>query len=691
MNKIKVFFQLGLFYLIVSLLLRLCFIAMPITTASFGLWESVQILAIGAINDGLIFILLSAVLMLYLLFISQEKFKKPYNYFILGGYALLILYLTLSNNTVKQYGGVVLDIVLAFLGLKLLCFALLNFLPKQRVAIHKSLYFITLLLYSTLLIFNAISEFFFWNEFGVRYNFTAVDYLIYTTEVINNILESYPMLPITAGILALASVVTYLIFKNTHQHLQAHTGVRNKLKYLGIYVLMCGTALLLLPLMAQESNHKNKFYNELKANGVQKFYTALQQKTLDFKTFYQSLPDQEAQQILLNSLGSKTLLRHIDGQGEELQKNVMLISIESLSAEFLSHHGNIQKITPFLDSLADQSLMFTQLYATGNRTVRGLEALSLCLPPTAGESVVKRQDNKNKFSIGSIFKQKNYQVSYLYGGFSYFDNMKDFFEGNAYKIVDRDQFAENEITFANVWGVCDEDMARKNIAYTNQLHQKGQKFFSHWMTVSNHRPFTYPAGKIDIPHDAKSREGGVKYTDYALKQFFKMAQKQPWFKETVFVIVSDHCASSAGKTDLPLHNYRIPAMVYSPGFVQPQKCHKLMSQIDLMPTVLGLLNFDYDTKILGQNVLSDTYQERAYVATYQDLGLIKNNVLSLISPTKKVKQYQLKLKKDHLSPEFSLFYDQTPMATINQEILKQNIAAYQATSEWLKNKQLDRK
>ena len=368
----------------------------------------------------------------------------------------------------------------------------------------------------------------------------------------------------------------------------------------------------------------------------------------------------------------------------------MLISIESLSSEFLSHHGNTQKITPFLDSLADQSLMFTQLYATGNRTVRGLEALSLCLPPTPGESVVKREDNKNKWSVGSIFKQKNYQVSYLYGGFSYFDNMKDFFGGNAYQILDRDNFTENEITFANVWGVCDEDMARKNIAYSNQIHQKGQKFFNHWMTVSNHRPFTYPAGKIDIPNDAKSREGGVKYTDYALKKFFKMAQKQPWFKETVFVIVSDHCASSAGKTDLPLHNYRIPAMIYSPGFIQPEKCHKLMSQIDVMPTLFGLLNFDYQSKLLGQDVLKDTYQERAYIATYQDLGLVKNNVLSLISPTKKVKQYQLKLKKDHLAEEFSLFYDQTPMPKINQDILNQNIAAYQSTCEWLKTKKLDR-
>jgi phosphoglycerol transferase MdoB-like AlkP superfamily enzyme len=100
----------------------------------------------------------------------------------------------------------------------------------------------------------------------------------------------------------------------------------------------------------------------------------------------------------------------------------------------------------------------------------------------------------------------------------------------------------------------------------------------------------------------------VKYTDFAMKKFFEMAEKQPWFSNnTVFVILADHCASSAGKTELPVDKYRIPAMIYSPGFVQPQHYTNLMSQIDIMPTVFGLLNFSYESKFYGQDVLKADY------------------------------------------------------------------------------------
>jgi phosphoglycerol transferase MdoB-like AlkP superfamily enzyme len=334
--------------------------------------------------------------------------------------------------------------------------------------------------------------------------------------------------------------------------------------------------------------------------------------------------------------------------------------------------------------------MFTNLYATGNRTVRGLEALTLCIPPTAGESVIKRNDNKNKFSTGSVFKSKGYQVQFLYGGYSYFDNMKDFFMGNGYDIVDRDNFKPNEVSFANVWGVCDEDMAKKAIQVMNAEYKTGKPFFNHWMTVSNHRPFTYPEGKIDIPGNAKSREGGVKYTDYSLRKFFEMAKKQPWYSNTVFVIVADHCASSAGKTELPLDKYRIPAMVFSEGFIAPQQFTPLMSQIDVMPTVLGLLNFNFTTKFLGQDVFSKEFQPKAYIATYQDLGYIADNTLTVLSPTKKVKQFNLSLQKSDLPAAFQYIYNENLTTTPQEKIVQQAIAAYQSTSYWLTNKKINK-
>ena len=147
-----------------------------------------------------------------------------------------------------------------------------------------------------------------------------------------------------------------------------------------------------------------------------------------------------------------------------------------------------------------------------------LEAITLCFLPTPGESVIKRKDNKNKFPTGMLFKQKGYTVKFMYGGDSFFDNMGDFFSGNGYEIVDRKTFEPNEITFANIWDVCDEDMYNKAITEMNKGAAANKPFFNHIMTVSNHRPFTYPNGKIDIPGDVKSLDGGVKCIDYYFSQ-----------------------------------------------------------------------------------------------------------------------------------------------------------------------------
>lgn len=692
LQKIKPFLYLGVFYLIISLIVRIIFFFHPITTASFGFFEIIKILLIGIVNDSFVFVLTCPFLALYFLFLSDSKYQKPYGHIILGALVLLFLYILLiPNNIFKQYGGSIAEIALAFIGLKIIFFGLMLFLPEKRIKIRNTLYFITVFLYVLLIVFNAVSEYFFYNEFGLRYNFIAVDYLIYTNEVIGNIMESYPVVPLFLGIFAIAILITLFIYRKTKNELQELPNLKQKLILLGSFVALVGISLLGLN-FTTKIKPADVFEEEIQANGLPKFYWAFTHNELDYFQFYPEINEKQAEKNFLSQFSEPKLQRSITSDQPELKKNVVLISIESLSADFLQHYGNKQNLTPFLDSLADQSLMFTNLYATGNRTVRGLEALTLCIPPTAGESIIKRENNKNKFTTGSIFKSKGYDVKFLYGGYSYFDNMQDFFAGNGYGIVDRNNFKPEEITFANVWGVSDEDMAKKAIQTMNAEAKSGKPFFNHWMTVSNHRPFTYPEGRVDIPGNAKSREGGVKYTDYSLRKFFEMAKKQDWYKNTVFIIIADHCASSAGDTELPMDKYRIPAMIFSEGFIKPQKFTKTMSQIDVMPTLFGLLNFNYQSKFLGQDIFKKEFQPKAYVATYEDLGFIKDNYLTIISPVRKVKQYVLTQQKNMLAPDFNIYFDETNVPTPNQnkKLVEETISAYQSTSYWLKKNQLNR-
>ena len=683
-----VYTNIAIFYLIVSFLTRLVLLFHPITQSKFSILEISKIFGLGLISDLFIFIIFGAILWLYLIFLSNSKFKKPYGYIILGVFVSILLYILSGKSILSEYGGVVPEIGIAFVSLKTIFFAALLFTEKYRKHIRFALFSLTIFLFVLLIIQNAVSEFFFWNEFGVRYNFIAVDYLVYTNAVIGNIMESYPVVPLFASVGILSFVATYIIIKKSKSYLENLPNFSNKLKIIGVQILLLGSAFLILPSITSQQNSSNVFANELQSNGLQKFYKAFTNSELDYFEFYETLPEEELVQFdTIFNMNYKNNTNYITSEGKEIKKNVVLITVESLSAEFMKHYGNTNTITPFLDQLAKESMFFTNLYATGNRTVRGLEAVTLCLPPTPGESVVKRIDNKNKFTTASIFNSKGYTSKFLYGGDAYFDNMQDFFGGNGYDIVDKSSLKPNEISFSNIWGVCDEDMAKKAIQVMNEEAKTGKPFFNHWMTVSNHRPFTYPEGKISISGTAKSREGGVMYTDYALKQFFEMAKKQAWFKNTVFVVVADHCASSSGKTELPMDKYRIPAFIYAPGFIQPQKVDKLVSQIDLMPTVLGILNFKYQSKFFGKDVLNTNYIPRAFIATYQDLGYIKENVLTIISPQKKVKQFDLiQQKNETLGTAYSIFYEEKPKTKIAVKLKKETITVYQTASFILKNK-----
>jgi len=685
---LRPFFYLGIFYVVSSLILRVVLFSHPITTSSFGIFELLRILFIGVLNDFAYFFPICSIFVLYTLFLSEAKYKKPWGKVILVLLILTILYLILSNNIFKQYGGVVLDIVLIFLGIKTILFAIMLFFPSKRLKIREILYFSTILIYVSIIILNSVSEYFFWNEFGVRYNFIAVDYLIYTNEVIGNIMESYPIFPLFSVIFVISVIISWFIYKKTKNTLIKLPSLTQKTGLLISYLIITAICLNIFPI--QSVKNQDSFAEELQSNGIYKFYYAFTHSELDYFKFYPTIDEKLADSLYLSRF-SDINKQILNKNSEENYKNVVLISVESLSAEYMAHYGDTNKITPFLDSLADKSLFFTNLYATGNRTVRGLEALTLSIPPTAGESIVKRKNNKNKFTVGNIFKSRNYDVKYLYGGFCYFDNMQDFFAGNEYGIVDRSDFSPKDITFANVWGVSDEDMSRKIVEVINENVKSDKNIFYHWMTVSNHRPFTYPDGRVDIPSSAKSRKGGVKYTDYSIKLFFELAKKQDWYKDTVFVIVADHCASSAGKTELPMDGYRIPAIIFAPdGSIKPQKFTKLMSQIDLMPTLLGLLNFKYESKFLGQNVLSENYIPRAYIATYQDLGYVKDDHLTIISPNRKIKQYYLQQKESDISSDFNIYYDEILVEKPLQNLVEETISTYQSVARLISENKLDK-
>lgn len=535
-----------------------------------------------------------------------------------------------------------------------------------------------------LMLFNVVAEYTFFDEFATRFNFIAVDYLIYTNEVIRNIRESYPVNWILGALLLLNIGVFIPVQKQLSRSFIYTSKITDRLKI--------GAVLLLLPVisffavdLSLTQISPNNYADELAGNGIYCLFSAFRNNELDFNKFYVNKDDTavlarlkllvQEKNSRFTDMAGPSVSRTIYPAGTEKRLNLVLVIEESLSADFMKAFGNDKGITPHLDALSKEALFFTHLYATGTRTVRGLEALTLSMPPLPGTSIVKRPKNENFVSWGSVMKEKGYDNKFIYAGHGYFDNMNYFYVHNGFTTIDRTNFSKSEITFTNAWGVCDEDLFMKVLKEGDLSYADKKPFFSVVMTTSNHRPFTYPDGKIDIPSKS-GRSGGVKYADYAVGRFIADAKKKPWFKNTIFIIVADHCAGSAAKLALPIKNYEIPLLIYAPELIKPQVVDRMMSQIDVAPTVLGLLNISYTSAFIGKDILTpDAWTERAFISTYQKLGYIQDDKLLVLGPKKEADYFSF-VRKDGT----------TTVLKPQEDILMNGLGYIQSTNYLYKNR-----
>ena len=534
-------------------------------------------------------------------------------------------------------------------------------------------------LFSVFCLIAAVGEHLFWTEFGTRFNFIAVDYLVYTREVVQNIWQSYPIAKLFGALLAFAAAAIFLarhrLFPQTDGAL---LGAR----------LLPALAALLAPVVAISAtptslalSRSNAYANELSLNGIWALAHAFFNNEIDYRRFYKTLPQETVgkriatllaeKDTLLASPGRDPLTRLIRRDGRMLRKNVMLISMESMGADYMAHFGNRQNITPNLDRLADEGLLFTKLLATGTRTVRGLEALTLSVPPTPGQSILRRPHNAELFTIGDVFRDRGYDTRFLYGGYGYFDNMNAFYAGNGFEVIDRTSLSADEIHFENVWGVADEDLFQRVLKEADRSFAAGRPFFQLVMTTSNHRPFTYPNGVIDI-FSKTGRLGGVKYADHAIGRFVEAARAKPWFGDTLFVFVADHTAGTGGKIELDPTRYHIPLIFYAPSFIAPSTHDGLASQIDVAPILLGLLNTSYVSRFYGRDVLNDKdAQPRAFISTYEKVALVRGDTTLMLAPRQTVAAYA-GLSRDK-------------RANVDAELEADAIAYFQAASGWARN------
>lgn len=498
-------------------------------------------------------------------------------------------------------------------------------------------------------LFEDVAEAFFWNEFEASFNFIAVDYLIYTKEVIGNIYESYPIIPILLGVLAVSGLAAwgfrrFLIPKSA----EAPGGWKRGCVVVAL--LACVTGGYWMVDIKDADSVGNRYNSEMAKDGLYSLFSAFIKNELDYRSYYLTLPDQDASEFLAGEFSaddtsvpdaaSGSAARRVRPVAEAIRPNVVVVIMESMGAEFLNEcRQDGADLTPCLSRLSREGVFFPNTYATGTRSVRGLEAVSTSLPPLPGMSIVRREGNERLRTIGSIFREKGYDLKWIYGGYGYFDNMNYFFGNNGFQVMDRNSMEDSEVTHSTIWGVCDEDLFRRAVREADESYGSGKPFLQVVFTTSNHRPYTYPEGRIDIPSHT-GRLGAVKYADYSVGALVEEAKGRPWFDNTLFVFVADHGAGSAGKKSLNPETHRIFSIFYAPALLKPERRETPISQIDVLPTLLGLLKWPYDAAFYGKDALKPSYQSRYFVSNYQYIGYLKGDDMVVLKPQRGTEFYR---------------------------------------------------
>lgn len=498
-------------------------------------------------------------------------------------------------------------------------------------------------------------------EYDTRPNRLYFEYLVHPKEVAAMLWHGYAAALLAAGVvLALATWAGMRLFRagRTDRRLPLWQRPALMLVMLATLVLAIRGTLEHRPINASTvAFSSDAMVNALPLNSLYSVTHALYRlkDERSASALYEHLPDE-------HMIGAVRDAAHIEGpvldpaiptlhaQKATVQRdrplNLVIIVEESLGAQYVGSLGG-KGLTPELDALASQAWTFRQAYATGTRSVRGLEALITGFPPTPSEAVLKLSGAQTGFfTLAELLGRHGYHSRFVYGGEAHFDNMRGFFLGNGFdEVVDRAAFVDP--VFVGSWGASDEDM----FAQLDKLLSKGsdRPTFTVAFSVSNHSPWEYPEGRIQPEGDPASVENTVRYADWALGRFFRKARQSAYWNDTVFLVVADHDSRVGGAALVPVRNFHIPALIMGKE-IQPRQDERVVSQIDLAPTLLSLLGLDTQHPMIGHDLTLPQAGGRAMMQYGDNYGYLKSDRLLVLEPGKPATQYAYRAP-EALTPE----------------------------------------
>ena len=580
---------------------------------------------------------------------TRYRFVLLFTFLFLGISLATRLILLTAHHALNEEGvlaalaaGAAYDL-LAGLWLAAPLVVFLTVLPERWFRSRLQRVLLRLWAFSTIfaLLFTAAAEAFFFAEFDGRFNFVAVDYLMYPTEVVSNVWESYPTGTILAGLAALSAAVLILLERPARRAWERPAPPTRRAFAAGTYACaLTALTLAISPSLARVSH--DRALNEIASNGYYSFWMALLGCDAPYEGMYATRPPAaiaaRLDRLLAEpaavpaSLAPGSTRRHLRALGPERRMNVVVVLEESLGSEFIGAlTPRPRSLTPQIDALAEEGTLFTRAYSTGNRTIRAIEATTSSLPPLPGVSIVRRPASEGLFTLPALLRSRGYQTLWVYGGRALFDGMGRYLRNNGVdRIVEQKDYPDG--TFKTAWGVSDEAIFERALTEIDRMHATGRPFYTLILSVSNHRPFHFPETGIRSDPSLRARENAVRYADHAVGRFLRQARSHAFFQNTLFVVMGDHGARVYGAADIPLPSYEVPILFYAPGVIPAgQRIDTLTSSLDVPPTILGVLGVEYDSKFFGHDLFRiDPAAGRALMTHNNKIALLRGSRMAVL-------------------------------------------------------------
>lgn len=630
------------------------------------------------------------------------RYLKPIFSFFLIGLSIttisrILLFFVFKDRVVENqnYGqlfliGLRFDLILMSY-IAFLPAVLVSLLPDSVLKFFKKFFNFYFIFFLFLFLLMELSTLDFINQYDTRPNRLFLDYLIYPKEVVGTLLKSYlPSLIITTILLGIALFFAFKHGKKIFYPFDSAYKMKLLLFPIVAFFLFFGARGSLTskrPINASNAIFcSDQMTNSLGLNSLYTVaFAAYSIKNEGDVKKYGKMDELEAYTRVKKYMdvtefipGEVPFLHLQKPDAPQPKYNVVIFLQESLGAEYVGCLNGLP-LTPELDKLSKEGLLFTNLYCTGTRSVRGIEQVTAGFLPNPSESIVKLGGSQQGFfTLADAFGRQNYDTSFIYGGMANFDNMASFFNGNGFKnIIDETDFDKDGKKYAmkGTWGYCDEDLAVKANEYYKNLGNK--PFFSLMFSTSNHEPFEFPDGRIDLYEQPKNTvNNAMKYADFSIGKFFELAKKEVYFKNTIFVVIADHNTRTYGKNLVPVNKFHIPALIIAPNVEKGSTYDNLASQMDIPSTVLALSGITTKTPMPGRNLLKlpKGTKGRTIMLFHETYAFRVEDDIVILNPNAKPLQFKVKSDTELI-----------PVA-LNEELAKDALAHIVASSNLYKKR-----